>query len=211
MWPDSDETLKLLALARNGDEVARGRLLDRHRAALIRMVGVRMDRALQRRVDESDIVQDVLVEADRRLAEYLQSHRMPFHAWLRHLAKDRMIDAHRRHRGAARRSMDRETHPHSADLSHASAFDLANLLLDRQLTPAAAATHHELETRFQTALDRLDAADREIVLMRHFEQMSNQQAAEALELSEPAASMRYLRAMRRLRTLLEEPVEEERE
>ena len=75
---------------------------------------------------------------------------------------------------------------------------------DRELTPAAAATHHELEQRFQAALETLDETDREIIIMRHFEQLTNQQAAEALELSEPAAGMRYLRAMRRLRVLLEE-------
>ncbi len=90
--------------------------------------------------------------------------------------------------------------------SHAdqSAFDLAALVRDRELTPAAAATHHELEQRFQAALETLDETDREIILMRHFEQLTNGQAAEALQLSEPAAGMRYLRAMRRLRTLLEE-------
>jgi RNA polymerase sigma-70 factor, ECF subfamily len=204
MWPDSDETLQLLQSARDGDAAARGQLLERHRDALRRMVGLRMDRALQRRVDESDVVQDVLIEADRRLKEYLEAAPMPFHAWLRHIARDRMIDAHRRHRVAGRRSLDRETHFAQSDLSNQSAIDLGNLLFDRQLTPAAAATHHELEVRFQSALDTLDEGDQEIVLMRHFEQLSNQQTAEALQLSEPAASMRYLRAMRRLRALLDD-------
>jgi RNA polymerase sigma-70 factor, ECF subfamily len=204
MWPDSEETLRLLESAREGDAGARGRLLERHRDALRRMVGIRMDRALQRRVDESDVVQDVLIEADRRLKEYLEAAPMPFLAWLRNIARDRMIDAHRRHRVAGRRSLDRETHIAQSDLSNQSAVDLANLLFDRQMTPAAAATHHELEVRFQNALETLDEVDQEIVLMRHFEQLSNQQTAEALQLSEPAASMRYLRAMRRLRALLDD-------
>ena len=86
----------------------RNRLLERHRDVLRRMVGLRMDRALQGRLDASDIVQDVLVEADRRLADYLAAAKMPFQAWLRYLARDHLIDAHRRHRGAARRSVDRE-------------------------------------------------------------------------------------------------------
>jgi RNA polymerase sigma-70 factor, ECF subfamily len=204
MWPNSLETQELLNLVQAGDAASRNQLLERHREALRRMVGLRMDPALQRRVDASDIVQDVLMEADARLADYLQAAKMPFHVWLRHLAKDRIIDVHRRHRGAARRSLDREQALPQADLSNPSALDLANFAVDRQMTPAAAATHHELEVRFQQALEKLDKAEQEIVLMRHFEQMSNQQVAEALELSEPAASMRYLRAMRRLRTLLDE-------
>ena len=208
MWPDSFQTQELLNLARAGDAEARNQLLDRHREALRRMVAMRMDRRLQTRLDASDIVQDVLVDANRRLAEYLQSAGMPFHLWLRHLARDRLIDAHRRHRTAARRTVDREQRASAATDDDRSAFDLA-MLVDRELTPAAAATHHELEVRFQAAVDSLDEADREVVLMRHFEHLTNQEVAQSLELSEPAAGMRYLRAIRRLRVLLEEPQSEE--
>ncbi|MEX0586845.1 MAG: sigma-70 family RNA polymerase sigma factor [Pirellulales bacterium] len=205
MWPNSAETQELLTSARAGDAAARSALLERHREALRRMIGLRMDPMLRRRVDASDIVQDVLVDAHRRLTEYLQAAGMPFQLWLRHLARDRLIDAHRRHRTAARRSIDREqplTAPHNEDQS---ALDLAALACDPELTPAAAATHHELEMRFQAAIESLGEVDREVVLMRHFEQLSNQESAQALGLSEPAAAMRYLRAMRRLRTLLQEP------
>ncbi len=167
------------------------------------MVGLRMDPMLGRRLDASDIVQDVLVEADRRLADYLREARMPFHLWLRHLAHDHLIDAHRRHRGAARRSIDREQP--AAAFADQSAMDLAAMIRDRQLTPAAAATHRELELRFQAAIETLDELDREVILMRHFEQLSNSETAQALGLSDAAAGMRYLRAMRRLRTLLAEP------
>jgi RNA polymerase sigma-70 factor (ECF subfamily) len=125
------------------------------------------------------------------------------------LARDRLIDAHRRHRGAARRSVDREQVLGGPGLNDASAVDLAALLLDRQMTPAAAATHHELERRFAAALEALDEIDREIILMRHFEQLTNQQAAQALDLTEPAAGMRYLRALRRLRLLFDEPADGE--
>ena len=165
---------------------------------------MRMDRTLQRRVDASDIVQDVLVEANRRLTDYLESTGMPFQLWLRHLARDRMIDAHRRHH-AARRNVAREQPLEAASQNDQSAFDLVALVRDRELTPAAAATHHELEQRFQAAIETLDDADREVVLMRHFEQLSNKDVAQTLEISESAAGMRYLRAMRRLRTILQEP------
>ena len=108
MWPQSRETQELLAEARGGDAEAIDRLLQRHRDALRRMVELRMDHAIARRVDASDIVQDVLIDAHRRLQEYLENPVMPFHLWLRQMAHDRLIDAHRRHRVAARRALDRE-------------------------------------------------------------------------------------------------------
>lgn len=205
VWPEPSKTQELLARAREGHATAVNELLDRHRDALRRMIDLRMDRLVQRRVDASDIVQDVLVEANRRLQEYLKNPAMPFHLWLRHMARDRLIDAHRRHRQAARRSMDREQPLVAARFLDQSTLDLAGELEDRELTPAAAATWHELQRRFQAALDTLEEQDQEVVLMRHFEHLSNSEVAQALGLSEAAAGMRYLRAMRRLRAKLDEP------
>jgi RNA polymerase sigma-70 factor (ECF subfamily) len=199
---DPAPTLALLEQVRRGDGAAVNRLLDRHRAAIRRMIDRRMDRVVQRRVDASDIVQDVLVEANRRLGEYLANPVMPFQLWLRHMARDRLIDAHRRHRVAASRSLDREVPLAGSDRDDSRSGPAADVA-DRELTPAAAATWHELERRFATAVDRLDEADREIVLLKHFEHLSTAEAAEALGISKPAAGMRYLRAMRRLRLLLE--------
>lgn len=205
MWPDAEKTQELLALARAGQREAIGELLDKHREALRRMVALRMDRALRQRVDASDIVQDALIEANRRLQEYLADPRLPFRLWLHQIARDRLIDAHRRHRVAARRSLDREQPLAArATLDH-STIDLAAQLCDRELTPAAAATRHEIERRFQAALEELDENDREVILLRHFEQLTNQETAQALGLTEAAAGMRYLRAIRRLRARLQEP------
>ncbi len=203
MWPDSGKTAELLNDAREGNASAVNELLDRHREALRRMVELRMDRALQRRVDASDIVQDVMLEANRRLETYLNEPAMPFHLWLRSMAKDRIIDAHRRHRVAQRRSVDREQ-PLVAHIDH-STVELAGQLCDRELTPAAAATWQETLRRFQAAIEELEEQDREVILMRHFEKLSNQEVAEALGLTGAAASMRYLRAIRKLRTHLGEP------
>jgi RNA polymerase sigma-70 factor (ECF subfamily) len=202
MWPDARETEALLADARGGDAGAVNALLEQHRDAVRRMIDLRMDQVLKRRVDASDIVQEVLVEANRRLRDYLSNPVMPFHLWLRQMAKDRLIDAHRRHRQAGRRSMDREQ-PLAAVASDQSSINLAAQLRDQQLTPAAAAAWAELQRRFEAACLQLDDQDREIVLMRHFEHLTNGEAAESLGLSAQAASMRYLRAMRRLRKLLE--------
>lgn len=202
LWPNSDETLQLLNNAGGGDAGAVNQLLERHRNSLRRAVHLRLDRALARRVDASDIVQDVLVEANTRLADYLRDPRLPFHLWLRQLAKDRIIDMHRRHRGAQRRSVDREQGMSVPGARGQSSINLAGLLPDAELTPAAAALRRELEERFLLALEQLEEDDREIILMRHVEQLGNTEVAQALDLSPAAAGMRHLRALRKLRAIL---------
>ena len=201
--PHPQATLVLLARARDGDAGAINGLLERHRASIRRMIDRRMDRLVQRRVDASDIVQDVLIEANRRLGDYLANPTMPFQLWLRHMARDRLIDAHRRHRVAANRSLDREVPLVTAAGQDHSQADLMVQVADRDLTPAAAATWRELQHRFAAAVEQLEEDDRRIVLLRHFEHLSTAEAAETLGLSKPAAGMRYLRAMRRLRLLLD--------
>ncbi len=200
MWPDAEQTEELLADARRGDGDAVNRLLEGHRGAVRRMIDLRMDPVLKRRVDASDIAQEVMIEANRRLRDYLRNPVIPFHLWLRQMAKDRLIDAHRRHRGAARRSIDREQ-PLAAAHDQSS-LDLVAQLRDAQLTPAAAAAWQELQLRFEAACAQLDEHEQEIVFMRHFEHLTNGEAAAAIGLSPQAASMRYLRAMRRLREFL---------
>ena len=181
MWPEADKTEELLEGARQGDDDAIGRLLQRHRDAVRRMIDLRLDRNIRQRVDASDIVQEVLMEANRRLQAYLENPSMPFHLWLRQMAKDRLIDAHRRHRVSGKRSVDREQ-----SLMPRSSYDRTTVEM------------------VEAALEEMEEPDREVIVMRHFEQLSNQEVAQLLELSEPAASMRYLRAMRRLRQRLAE-------
>jgi RNA polymerase sigma-70 factor (ECF subfamily) len=166
------------------------------------VIDLRLDPALARRVDASDIVQDVLLEASQRLAEYLKSPNMPFHLWLRHLAQDRIIDTHRQHRLAQRRSIDKEQQIQRPAWVDESSVQLVAQLVDTEQTPASAAIHQELQRKLDVALDLLDPDDREIILLRHHEQLSNQDVAAMLGLSEAAASMRHLRALRKLRGVL---------
>ncbi len=201
MWPETEQTQDLLAAAAAGDAAAVDRLLDRHREALRKLVALRMDRRMGRRVDASDVVQDVLLEATSRLRGYLDDPRLPFHLWLRNLAQDRMIDLHRRNRAQRRDVMREQPLERGSDLDR-SAFNLADQLQSAGLTPAAAAIKAELEQRFWEAIDLLDEPDREIILMRHAEQLGNAEVAQALDLSPAAAGMRYLRAIRRLRGVL---------
>jgi RNA polymerase sigma-70 factor, ECF subfamily len=202
MWPDTPQTQEMLDKARQGEADAVERLLTAHREPLRRMIGMRLDPALAARIDASDVVQDVLLEAHRRLSDYLRNPTMPFHLWLRHIAKDHVIDAHRRHRLAQRRSLDREQPLVPAPLADHSSYELAGQILDQEPTPASAAIRHELQKRLDAAVAALEEDDREIIFMRHGEQLSNQDVAAALQLTEAAASMRYLRAVRRLRAAL---------
>lgn len=200
---DPQVTQLLLDRVRQGDADAVEGLLARHRDAIRRLIAARMDRVVQSRVDASDIVQDVMIEANRRLSDYLENPAMPFRLWLRHMARDRLIDAHRRHRVAASRSVDREVSIHETGPNDGVAPAVADAMVDRELTPAAAATWEELQRRFAAAVEQLEEGDRQIVLLRHFEHLSTAEAADVLGLSKPAAGMRYLRAMRRLRSLLD--------
>src|SRR5205823_3031611 len=184
MWSDHPETKELLDQARDGQPRAVDRLLDVHREPLRRLIDLRLDPALAARVDASDIVQDVLLEAHRRLEEYLRNPAMPFRLWLRHIAQDHVIDAHRRHRQAQRRSLDREQPLVPAVLADHSSFELAAQILDGERTPASAAIHRELQRKLDCAIAEMDEDDREIILLRHREQLANQQVAEALGLSE---------------------------
>lgn len=204
MWPDAGETRALLERAGRADGEAVERLWERHREPLRRMIGARLGHDLGRRVDASDVVQDVLIKANQRLRDYLGDPSLPFHVWLRQIAQDQLIDQHRRHRVAARRSIDRERPLGGGSFADRSSVDLAAMLRDPGPTPAAEALRHELEGRFRGALDRLEPADREVVMLRHFDGLSSGEAARALGLSAAAAGMRYLRALRRLRALLGE-------
>ena len=143
------------------------------------------------------------VEANRRLTRYLNDPVMPFHLWLRQIARDRIIDAHRRHRVSAKRSVDREQQMVAPRGYDQSSIHLASLLGDQQLTPAAAALQKEMARKVEAAISELDPKDCEIIVMRHYEHLTNQEISQALGLNEPAASMRYMRAIRRLKVILQ--------
>jgi len=197
--PDTNE---LMERARAGSPTAVNDLLARRREWLAAIIRARLDRRLRRRVGVSDVVQDVLLEASQRLRAYLDDPQMPFALWLKRLADDRIIDLHRRNVLAAKRSLERE----QPAPSHGGTFGAA---LDPALTPAAALLRQELHERFLDALALLDETDREVLCLRHFDQLPSSQVATALGLTPAAAGMRYLRALRRLREALgQDPFEQ---
>lgn len=202
MWPDQHQTEDYIKQAQAGDASAINGLLEHHRNAVRHLVRIRLDRKVQQRVDVSDVVQDVMIEANRRLADFLREMPMPFHLWVRQIAKDRIIDTHRKHRGSAKRSVDREQKLGAQRPVDQSSIDLGAQLCDPNITPSEAAAREEMGRRVEQAIGELPDVDAEMMIMRHYEQLSNQEVAQILGLSEPAASMRYLRAVRRLREIL---------
>ena len=190
---DDDALERLL---RGGDDAALATLLERHRERLLRMVQFRLDPRLVGRVDADDILQDARVEAEKRLQAFRDDDK-PFLVWIRLIVQQTMIDLHRRHIGAARRNAGREIKaPPSGTLSR---FFVATVT-----SPSNAAMRDELRQRVEQALDSMDDIDREVLLLRHFEELTNKEAAAVLGIQENAASNRYVRALGRLKGLLGE-------
>jgi RNA polymerase sigma-70 factor (ECF subfamily) len=197
----ADDTDELLRRAGTGDRSARGELLQRYRDRLRRMVAFRIDPRLTARVDPSDVVQEALGEADRRLDEYLRRRPLPFYPWLRQLAWDRLVEQHRRHLHAGRRSVRREEVKPPA-LSGASALELADRLVDSGQAPSAEVQREELRKRVRVVLEDMGEADREVLVLRYLEQLSASEVGTVLGVTEAAAKKRALRALRRLRDAL---------
>jgi RNA polymerase sigma-70 factor (ECF subfamily) len=198
--PDTEELIRRTGA---GDRAARGALLARHRARLLRMIALRLDPRLAARIDPSDVVQDVLAEADRRLDGYVRKQPLPFYPWLRQLAVDRLADQHRRHLRAGRRSVAREEQePWS--LPDASAAELMDRLLAPGDSPSAAMRKDEVRDRVRAALEAMAEQEREVLILRYLEQLSAREVGAVLEISEAAAKKRALRALRRLREFLKD-------
>jgi RNA polymerase sigma-70 factor, ECF subfamily len=166
------------------------------------MVALRLDPRLQGRVDPSDVIQEAYLEASARLAEYLQNPTMPFFLWLRFLAGQKLVTLHRHHLGARMRDAGREVSLYRGQLPETSSAALAARLLGHDTRPSEAAIRAELKLRLQEALNSLDPLDREVLALRHFEQLSRAEVAQVLGISEAATSKRYVRALQRLKDVL---------
>ncbi len=203
--PNTDQ---LLDRASHGDGAARQQLLTRHRGRLRAMVAARLDRRLAARLDPSDVVQEALAEAARRLDDYLRDRPLPFYPWLRQLAWDRLLKEHDAHLARAKRSVRREE-PGGLGLPDESAAELAQRLANSASSPSRHAVRAELQGRVRAALARLGEADREVLVLRYLEQLPLREVAAVLGVGESAVKMRHFRALERLRALLEAGHEED--
>lgn len=198
----SDEP-DLLRRAAEGDEEALRALFERYRERLKRMVRLRLSRRLAGRIDDSDVVQEAYVDVSRRLDEYLKAPSTSFFLWLRNVAALKLAEVHRRHLGTQLRDADREVTLHRGGLPMADSVSLAAQLLGKLTAPSQAAIKAEMRMMVQEALNSMDPIDREVLALKHFEQLSTSEIAEVLGLSKAGAGSRYLRAIKRLRAILE--------
>ncbi len=196
------DDLELIGLAAGGDPEALRTLFSRHRDRLKRMVHLRLSRRLAGRIDDSDVLQESYLEAARRLGEYQRNPSLPFFLWLRNMTAMKLAEVHRRHLGTQLRDAGREVTLHRGGLPMADSVSLAAQLLGTLTTPSQAAVKAETRLFVQEALNGMDPIDREVLALKHFEQLSTAEIAEVLGLSKAGAGSRYLRAIKRLREIL---------
>jgi RNA polymerase sigma-70 factor (ECF subfamily) len=202
MDSNSAESADLIERAQLGDREALNALLVRHRDRLCRMVEMRLDTRLQARLDASDVVQEAYVDVTARLEEYLRDPKLPLFLWLRLVVGERLVRLHRHHLGAQMRDAGREVSLYRGALPAASSAALAAQLLGRHTSPTQAVVRAERILRLQEALNTLDPVDREVLSLRHFEELTAAEAAQVLGIEESAAAKRYFRALKRLKEIL---------
>lgn len=201
MAEEPSEIEQLLDRAKAGDQDALGRLLAAHHGRLRRMIDLRMDLRLKGRLDPTDVVQEACLEAAHRFPEYLDNPNLPFHLWIRFITRQKLDALWRHHLGAQARDARREVRG-AKDGGTDSTTRAAADLMCQQTSPTGLARRAEDRERVQRALDSLDPLDREILILRHLEHLTNNEAAQELELQPAAASKRYVRALTRLRKQL---------
>lgn len=187
-----------------GDPTALVELFARNRERLRRMVRLRLDRRLQGRIDPSDVLQEAQVDVLRRAGEYAANPAMPPFLWLRFLTGQRLLAMHRQHLGARMRDAGQEVALHRGPFPDATSVSLAALLLGRLTSPTRAARRAEMQIQLQEAINSMDEIDREILILRHFEELSNTETAKVLDIGKTAACNRYMRALKRLKAILDD-------
>ncbi|MEZ6095870.1 MAG: sigma-70 family RNA polymerase sigma factor [Pirellulaceae bacterium] len=201
-----DELGMLKRAASQGDASALNEVLMKYRDGLVRMVQIRMNDRLKGRLDASDVIQDTFVEANRALADFLANPVMPVNLWLRHLAGQKLIQAHRTHLGSQKRDAAREESI-LGGVPSASSVLLADVLVADITTPSQIVVKQESREELLAALESMDELDREVLTLRHFEQMNSRETAEVLGMTNDAVKKRYVRALDKLQKLLADRIQ----
>jgi len=191
-----------LDLLRSEGEQALATIFSRYEQRLERMIRFRMNRRLWGRLDPSDVLQEVYFESARRLPNYLRDAAVPVFVWLRGMTGQTLVDVHRRHLGTQSRDAGREVAMRRGDGEMATSICLAARLVADLTSPSHAAMRDEMFDELRDALEQMDPMDREVLVLRHFEELTNKEVAEILGLQKAAASNRYVRALRRLKDIL---------
>jgi RNA polymerase sigma-70 factor (ECF subfamily) len=201
---EAPTTEQLLTQAAAGDRTAWGSLLSAEQERLVRMVSLRMDPRLRPRIDAADVVQEAFVEASAHREAYCRAPTAPLYLWLRGVVSNKLLELHRHHLGARMRDVKRERSMEGPRRLDDTTSALCAHLTGHLTSPSAGAAREEIRTRLAAALDKMDSTDREVLTLRHFEQLTNAEAAQVVGIQERAAAKRYLRALARLKAILSE-------
>jgi len=202
MAPTADESGELVARLKGGDQQALAELFSRHRQRLWRMVHFRLDPRLHGRVDADDILQEGYLAAAARIRHFQEDSSTSFFVWLRLVLGQTLIDVHRRQLGVEMRDAGREISIHGHFNPQATSVSLAAQLLGHFTSPSSAAVRDEVAQQLEQAVDTMNPIDREVLALRHFEELTNSEVAEVLGIKPKAASIRYVRAIGRLKEIL---------
>lgn len=197
-----DDIESCICRAVSGDSASVVKLFEHFRPRLRRMVQLRLDRRLQGRVDASDVLQDAYLDFANRIKEYGEQHQIPFFLWLRMLTGQRLLHIHRQHLQTAMRDANLEVSLYRGTMPQATTTSLAEHLMGRFTSVSQKAIRAEMQVKLQEILNGMDSIDREVLVLRHFEELNNNEVAQALGLSKAAASNRYVRALKRLKDVL---------
>ena len=198
---DADVLLKSL---RDGDEQSLAILFSRHRDRLWSMVTYRLDRRLKGRVDADDVLQEAYLDATERIDQFVMEHSGSFFVWLRLVVTQTLVNVHRRHLGAQMRDAKRDVSIYAGQHQQTASTSLTLQLLGHLTSPSQAAVREETARKLEEAVDDMSSIDRDVLALRHFEQLTNSEVAEVLGIQKKAASIRYVRALKRLREKLSE-------
>ncbi|OYP30418.1 sigma-70 family RNA polymerase sigma factor [Rhodopirellula sp. MGV] len=202
---DDPEQREIRTRLRAGGQDVFAELFSDHRARLRKLLMHRVDMRLRARTDLSDILQEAYMDAFRRIEHFLKKPELSFYVWLRQITLQRLIDNHRAHLLAEKRSLRTEVSLSQSAYSSRTSHAWALQIVETQLSPSQVVMHDEMVARVERALDSMDQMDREVLVLRHFEELKNNEVAEVLDLSAAAASNRYVRALRRLREVVIPP------
>ncbi len=204
MANNTSDTIKLIERVRAGDSVAIQEIFSRHRDRLQRMVDLRLDSRLQGRINPSEVLHEAYQDVVKGMADYLHSPKQSIFLWLRTVVGERLFALHRQHLGAGRSDASLELTLYRDALPEASSAALAAQLLGRQSSLTQAAVRAERILRIQETLNAMEPIDRELLSLRHFEQLTRSEAAQVLEIEESAAAKRYIRALKKMQRMLSE-------
>lgn len=199
---ESEKETQFIAQLQAGDTAALAELFSVYQPRLERIIRFRMDHRLAGRISETDVIQEAYLNASKRIEHFLKQADFPFFVWLRLIVNQTLVDLQRQHLQAEMRDVRKEISLQQSNASHQTSFALAAQLVGKMTSASGVLSRSERMATLQQALNQMKEIDREVIALRHFEELSNAEAANVLGIDEQASSKRYVRAMKRMKDVL---------